>query len=115
MSLGVVGSRNFSDYELLEQKLQECNQLSPIKLIVSGGAKGADQLSERFAKENNIETLIFYPDWDKHGKRAGPIRNKQIIQHSDKIVAFWDGYSRGTKSSIDLAEKYNKPLEIVYY
>lgn len=115
MKLAVVGSRNFNDYELLKSKLDSIHKRKPITCIVSGGAKGADSLSERWAKENGIETLIFIPDWNKHGKRAGFLRNDDIIQNSDNVVACWDGISKGTKHSISLAEKYKKPLLIVKF
>lgn len=108
MKLAVVGSRDFNDYELLKLKLDSIHKRKPITLIISGGAKGADKLSERWAKENNIETLIFIPDWNKFGKKAGFLRNEDIIKNSDAVVAFWDGESRGTLSSINLAEKYKK-------
>ena len=115
MKLAVVGSRNFNDYELLKSKLDAIHKRKPITLIISGGAKGADSLSERWAKENNIETLIFLPDWDKYGKRAGFLRNEDIIKNSDSVVACWDGESKGTKHSIDLSTKYNKPCLIIKF
>jgi len=80
--------------------------------IVSGGAKGADTLAEQFAKENNLPVKIFKPDWAKYGRGAGPVRNKQIVEYADKVIAFWDGESKGTKSSIDLAEKSGKLLTV---
>ena len=115
MKLAVVGSRDFNDYELLKSKLDTIHNRKPITLIVSGGAKGADSLSERWAKENNIETLIFIPDWNKHGKKAGFLRNEDIIKNSDAVIAFWNGESRGTLSSINLAKKYEKSCLIVKF
>lgn len=108
MKVAIIGSREFNDYELL------CNSLEKVKdkitLIISGGARGADSLAERFASENNIKTLIYKPDWDKFGKRAGFLRNKDIIAAADIIVAFWDGASKGTESGINLAEQYEKRI-----
>lgn len=80
--------------------------------IISGGARGADTLAEQFAQEYSYVTKIFPANWDKYGKAAGPIRNKQIVDHCDILVAFWDGTSRGTKHSIDIAEKQGKPVII---
>jgi hypothetical protein len=57
---------------------------------------------------------VFYPDWDKYGKKAGPLRNELIIQSADLVLAFWDGTSRGTKSSIDFALKYKKELRVYF-
>ena len=107
MTIGVIGSRNFKDYELLKSTLDKLD----INCIVSGGARGADSLAEKYANENNINTIIFKPDWSL-GKGAGFIRNAKVINISDKIVAFWDGISKGTSHSIELAKKQNK--EILY-
>ena len=109
MKIAVIGSRNFNDYELVKTTLSTLN----ITLLVSGGAKGADSLGERYATENNIETLIFKPDWEKHGKAAGMIRNTDIINNADTVIAFWDGESKGTKDSITKAEKKNKNIIII--
>ena len=115
MKLAVVGSRTFNDYDLLKSKLDAIHQRKPITLIVSGGAKGTDSLSEKWAKENNVETLIFIPDWEKYGKKAGFLRNEDIIKNADAVVACWDGVSKGTLSSINLAKKQGKSCLIVKF
>lgn len=93
----------------------ETKLITPITAIVSGGAKGADSLAERYAQENGLEMVIYYPDWEKHGRAAGPIRNRLIVDEADAVVAFWDGKSRGTKSTIDLTLNKNKQLILVNY
>ena len=111
MKLAVVGSRGFDDYECLKRRLDQLQaQHGPISEIVSGGAKGADSLAERYAAENDIDTTIFHPDWDKHGRGAGFVRNVEIVDYCDKLFAFWDGESRGTKHSIDLAIAQSKQI-----
>lgn len=115
MKLAVVGSRTFNDYDLLKSYLDKIHEREPITYIVSGGAKGADSLSERWARENNIETIIFLPDWNKYKKAAGFIRNKDIINESDKVIAFWDEISKGTLSSINLAKDQNKKTIVVKF
>lgn len=113
MNIAVIGSRNFSDYNKLETIL---NNLKPnITKIISGGAKGADSLAEKWAKNNNIETKIFIPDWNKHGKAAGFIRNKLIIMDADEIVAFWDGKSKGTQNSINLAKEKGIKIHLITF
>lgn len=109
MKVAVIGSRTFDNYDEVKNTLSTLK----ISLLVSGGAKGADSLGERYAKENNIETKIFHPDWDKYGKRAGFLRNSDIINEAELIVAFWDGQSKGTKDSIDKALKSDKKLLII--
>lgn len=114
MKLAVVGSRNFNDYSLMKKYLDKIHSVEPITCIISGGAAGADALSEVWAHENNISTLIFKPNWNKYGKRAGFIRNEDIIKSCDKCIAYWDGVSKGTKHSINLCKKYSKKCKIVY-
>jgi hypothetical protein len=109
MKVAVVGSRNFQDYDLLKQILAEYE----ITEIVSGGAKGADSLGEKYANEHNLPIEIFKPDWKRLGRGAGPARNKTIVENADFVIAFWDGVSKGTQSSINIAKKLNKDLRIV--
>jgi hypothetical protein len=108
MKVAVIGSRTFNDYESVKDKL---DSISDITLIVSGGAMGADTLGERYARENGISTVIFKPDWSK-GRGAGFLRNTDIINEADIVVAFWDGKSRGTLDSIKKAEKQGKKVLI---
>jgi hypothetical protein len=111
MKVAVIGSRTFNDYELVKETLTKLD----ITLLISGGAKGADSLGERYANENNITTLIFKPDWERHGRGAGMIRNTDIVKNSDIVVAFWDGSSKGTLDSIRKVENLNKGLMIIKY
>ena len=94
MRIGVIGSRFFDNYGLVKIKLDYLHQDEDITLVVSGGAQGADTFGERWADENSIEKLIFKPEWKKYGKKAGFIRNKDIVLNSDRIVAFWNGTSK---------------------
>ncbi len=98
MKVGVIGSRSFTNYALLEKTLNQLN----ISTIISGGAKGADSLAEEYASKNHIEAIIFKPDWSA-GKSAAAIRNAKIVENSDVIVAFWDGKSKGTNMTINMA------------
>lgn len=113
MKLGIIGSRGFDNYDMVCKELETIEE--QILIVVSGGAKGADSLGERWGTERGKEILIFKPDWGKFGKRAGYIRNEDIVKNSDKIIAFWDGVSRGTKHSIELAQKLGKECKIIYF
>jgi predicted Rossmann fold nucleotide-binding protein DprA/Smf involved in DNA uptake len=113
MKLAVIGSRSFDDYSLLQRTLADLVRTEKITHIVSGGARGADSLAERFAAENNLETVIFIPDWKKHGKGAGMVRNRLIIDASDMVLAFWDGASTGTKHSLAYARRQGKRVVVV--
>lgn len=112
MKIAIIGSRAFSDYEMLSSflnKFLKNNQINPEE-IVSGGAKGADTLAEKFALENNIKTVIFNPDWEQFGRNACSVRNTQIVEYSDIVFAFWDGKSPGTNDSVTKAEKLGKKV-----
>lgn len=113
MKLAIVGSRTFTNKNLLESTLN--NYKDRITLVVSGGARGADSLGESWAAKNNIPVKIFKPEWHKYGKSAGMIRNELIIQECDICMAFWDGKSKGTANSIFICEKLNKKVAVIRY
>jgi len=111
----IAGCRNYNNYDEAKEFIDYC--LSDIKgknniIIVSGGAKGADSLGERYARENGYEVERYPADWKKYGRSAGPRRNKIMAEVSDLVICFWDEQSRGTKSMIDFAGQYGKPIRI---
>jgi len=97
--------------------IQESISVKGEKILITtdgdGGAKGADTLASIYAKEHNIPIIVYKPNWKKYGRSAGIIRNKDIVNYCDKLVAFWDGKSKGTLNSINLSKKDDKLLEIV--
>lgn len=104
----IAGSRGFNNYEFLCNVVDAIivdNYVDDKIVIISGGARGADKLGEKYANEKEYELLVFPAEWDKFGKRAGYVRNEQMALNADVLVAFWDGTSRGTKHMIDLAKK----------
>jgi len=105
--------RDYHEYDTLLAAVAESK--FEITEVVSGGASGVDALGERYAKENGIPLRIFPADWDKHGNAAGPIRNKQMADYADALIALWDGQSKGTASMVSLAKLrglkiYIKPI-----
>lgn len=116
MKVIIAGSRNFNDYTLVKNNCDVLLSIAKETIeIVSGGARGADSLGERYAHENNLELKVFPADWDKYGKGAGFIRNKQMAEYGDALIAFWDGKSAGTKMMIDLAKKINLKVKVIIY
>ena len=113
MRIGVIGSRAFNDVELLNRELDK--YLDKVRVIVSGGAKGADKLGEMWALQNNITTEIFYPEFKFFGRGAYRMRNIEIVRNSDLIIAFWDGKSKGTNQTVGIAKKAGVPVMIVKY
>ena len=81
--------------------------------IVSGGAVGVDSCAAEYAKKNGLKLTVFLPQYERYGRAAPIVRNKEIEDYSDKIVAFWDGKSKGTLSVIKYAEKMGKLCEII--
>ena len=115
----VAGSRSFTDYDLLRNKLDALLKKQDRVVIVSGGAKGADSLAARYAKERGFPLVEFPADWETHGRKAGYIRNREMHEYISKMgkrgfVAFWDGSSPGTKLNFSLAEEYGNPCRIIY-
>ena len=115
MKLAVVGGRTFNDYDRLAIILESLRDSFGFTTIVSGGAIGADSLAAQFADDHNMMKIIHLPNWGLHGKAAGFIRNKDIINDADMVVAFWNTTSRGTENSINLAKTAKKPTFIFYY
>ena len=114
----VAGSRTFGDYGLLKRKLFEYlkdKDLVNIE-IVSGMAKGADQLGYSFANQYHINCTKFPADWEKYGKSAGFRRNEEMADYAmaegnGVLIAFWDGESHGTEHMIKLAK--DKGMEVI--
>jgi hypothetical protein len=109
MKIAITGSRNWADADLIAAELEKLN----ISELLHGGAMGADTLAATWAERQGIPTRVFLPDYPKHGKRATHIRNWELVQAADGVVAFWDGASKGTQSTIDKARKAGKLISVV--
>lgn len=115
MKVIIAGGRDFDDYPLMKRKLDLLFSLVTPDEIVSGAAKGADTLGERYAKEHNIPLTLFKADWEQYKKAAGHIRNAEMAEYADTLVAFFDGSSRGTKNMLDVAAKKGLNIRTVSY
>lgn len=111
----VAGSRWFENYSMLEKVLDET--LSDVEKlqIVSGTAKGADRLGERYALKRKIPIKRFPADWNTYGKSAGYRRNADMAKYGDMLIAFWDGESKGTEHMINLAKREGIRILVVRY
>lgn len=107
MRIAIVGSRNL--------RIDHMEDFLPKQVteIISGGAIGIDLCAKRFAMERNIKLTEFLPDYKRYGKCAPLKRNEQIVNHAEKVLAFWDGKSRGTKYTIDYAKKQGIDVQVV--
>lgn len=107
----IAGSRDVQDFRVVEQAFNAASlQLPAVTEIVSGTARGVDRLGEQLTGVKNIPVQRFPADWDKYGKGAGHIRNKQMADYADVLIAIWDGKSKGTDNMIKTMLKLNKPV-----
>ena len=117
MKVLICGSRGWEDYERLRHHLSGFPRGT---VFIHGGARGADRLVDLAVRDENLEydyeyeTEVFYADWETHGKRAGILRNIEMLdEQPDLVVAFWDGESKGTKHTIEEAGRRGIPVEVV--
>lgn len=114
----IAGSRGFSNYKLLREK---CNEYLREKrkeyniIIISGGARGADTLGEKYAQDEGFSLEVFPANWNKFGKSAGFRRNEQMAEVADALIAFWDGKSHGTKHMIEIMKNKKLLVRVVNY
>lgn len=106
MKVAVIGSRSIRVKNLKRYLPENTTE------IVSGGAKGVDTCAREYAFHNKLILTEFLPEYKKYGRKAPLIRNNLIVGYSDKVIAFWDGQSRGTKYVIDFCIQNNKRLTV---
>lgn len=126
--IALVGSREFANYEQFKKETDKLIQKGD--WIISGGAKSdtpgmgwdskakasADGFAQRYAKENAYRILIIYPNWHPNGyfdRGAGFARNREIVEESDIVLAFYrKGHFQegGTANTAEWARKLNRPL-----
>lgn len=116
MKIAVVGSRDFNDYQRLSRELKDLE----IDVILSGGASGADKLAKRYAEESRIDFEEWLPrhqvDKDTpYNPKWYHVRDEEMINEADTVVAFWNGISKGTKNVIDYAQREGKLLKVVRF
>jgi len=113
MKVAVVGSRSFNDYEKMINVLDKIN----ITELVTSGAKGADTLAQQYAESKGIPVKLFLPLHQtdpsvKYHVKWFFVRNVELVNYSDHVVAFWNGLSKGTKHTVDYAKSQGKPVTI---
>lgn len=112
MKVIIAGSREITDQNVVSQAIISSSFV--VSEVVSGTARGVDQLGEKEALKLGIPIKQFPADWNRWGKAAGYYRNQEMAEYADALIAIWDGKSRGTKDTIERAEKAGIPVEIIY-
>lgn len=115
----VCGGRDFSDKELFASSLDTVLCKFQNVEIISGHAKGADSFAEEYASLRGYPLTVFRPDWNKYGRSAGPIRNRQMLEYACQetpvVIAFWDGKSRGTRNMLRISDEANAQCYTIRY
>lgn len=107
----IAGSREITDYNIVHKAVYESPWV--ITEVVSGGARGVDSLGEQAAAAFAIPVKVFPAAWDLHGRAAGPIRNQQMAEYSEGLIAIWDGVSVGTHDMIKRAERMKLRVHVI--
>lgn len=110
MKIIVAGSRDIGDRGAVARAIKS----SPFNIteILSGNARGVDTIAENYAFYESIPVKLFPADWDKYGKPAGAIRNRQMGEQADGLIAVWDGESKGTRNMIEIMNELGKPVHL---
>lgn len=115
----VAGGRNYSNQNIVNYYIDRvkdvCDSRGLNLVIVCGMATGADTLGRNYAISNGLEVLEFPADWNRYGKSAGYIRNKEMGDVADSAIVFWDGRSKGSKLMIDIMHELKKPVVAISY
>ncbi len=98
----IAGSRTIKDYSIILEAIKLSSFI--ITTVISGGAVGVDKFGEQYAKENDVPIIQMIPDWSL-GKRAGILRNIDMANIGEALIAIWDGKSKGTEHMIKEATK----------
>ena len=106
--IAIIGSRNYPLPEQVRNFVKELSQHNDELTIVSGGARGVDSIAVEAAEAAGAKTKVWPADWEKHGRKAGILRNYDIVNDAQRVVAFWDLQSRGTMHSMRIAKERGK-------
>lgn len=113
----ITGSREFENKDEIQsdvyRELDELHKTESGMSLLSGGARGVDRIGEQWARERGVKLIVFKPDYKRYRRGAPFVRNKEMIEACDGVVAFWKANSRGTKHVIDHAR--NKLMLCIEY
>ena len=112
MRILIAGSREYENLNSVREWMKA--HLSVIDTLICGDARGVDAIAYDYALKLFVPSVMYTAHWELHGNSAGYIRNELMVNDADKVVVFWDGKSKGSKHTIDLALKHKKDLEVIF-
>lgn len=102
----ICGSRGINQLNISRY----VKNIDKIQKIVHGGCRGIDAIADSWAKANNIETIVYKPNYKVYGKRAPLVRDEEMVEFADVVICFWNGKSRGSKYTCDYAKKIGRKV-----
>lgn len=113
MRIIVAGGRNCNDWKTVLDAIES----SPFEIdtIIAGAARGVDSLARNYATITGANYEEFPAKWNLYGKKAGFLRNKEMADVADGLIAVWDGESRGTRMMIEIMNQQKKPVHLFLY
>lgn len=111
----IAGGRDITDQSFVFRNITSVLFEGGVTEVVCGGARGVDALGKQWAESVGVPVKMFPADWNKHGKGAGPIRNVEMGEYADALIAIWDGQSRGTKHMVDTMLSLGKEVHVFIY
>ena len=115
MKVIIAGGRDYNNYAFLAQIMDDFAKENNVEEVVCSCAAGADSLGAKWAKERGIPVKEFPAEWDVFGKKAGILRNHDMGNYADFLVAFWDGQSTGTRDMISYMKQIGKHGTVIKY
>lgn len=115
MKVIIAGSRGYRWSESMVERIDNLLRNQANVVIVSGGARGADEFGEKYAQYHSYRVERYPADWDRFGKSAGYRRNMQMAEAADAAIVIWDGKSPGSRHMIDIMKKAGKPTRVIRF
>lgn len=116
MKLIIAGSRNYNDeadfFQRMNNIVAKNDWVREVTEVVSGTARGADSLGEKWATFYGFDITRFPANWNKFGRGAGHMRNAEMADYADGLILFWDGVSKGSGNMLDNARSRNLKIHV---